>query len=120
MDDVLGGSRLAACVSKAPSRFHAEAARVTPHGRDPVGFARKASQTATFEWHSQLHAVKRVREGPTHSFQAAGARAKKHETIDLRGAVPQSPDPSATHISSVSAQNASQLAETVGDQDRQI
>ncbi|CAM9820956.1 unnamed protein product, partial [Sphacelaria rigidula] len=98
------------------SRFYAEAARVTPHGRDPVSFAREASQTAAFEAGLPPHIrVEIVREDPTHSFQVARARAKKHETNNLRGTQPEISNPSPTHVSSFAMHNSSQLAETVAD-----
>lgn len=108
-------------VSKAHSRLHVEAARVTPHGRHPVCFAREVSQTAAFEAGLPRHiSVEMVHEDPTHSFQVAGARARKHETNNLRVTASQIFDPSATHLSSVAVPNASQLAETVADQGQQI
>ena len=74
-------------VAKAHSRVYAEAARVTPRGRDPVSFARKISKTATFEAGLPPHMRgETIREDATHSFQIARARAKKHEPNTLGGA----------------------------------
>ena len=107
-------------VSKAHSRFYAEAARVTPHGReDPISFAREVSQTAAFEAGLPPHIrLEIIREDPTHSFQVARARAKKHETNYLRETTTQISEPA--HVSSASDQTTSQLAETVADQGQQI
>lgn len=76
-------------VPKVRPRFYAEAARVTPHGREPVSFALEVSQTTEFEEGLPLHIrVEMVREDPIHSFQVFRARAQKHETNNFCGAAP--------------------------------
>ena len=107
-------------VAKAHSRFYAEATRVTPKGRDPVSFAREVSQTAAFEAGLPPHIrVETIREDPTHSFQIARARAKKHEANNLRGTASEN-SASAPHVSSLAINPSKQLAETVADLDGKL